>query len=69
MFCIVSANSNLEVVTWGPFDTLKLAKKAKRRVEQIYPKPQHIICELHTLEEANAFIQGSSNEETEEEKG
>lgn len=43
MYCIISSNTSLNVVAWGPFRSLAAAKKAKKKLERVYPQPDHLI--------------------------
>jgi hypothetical protein len=51
MYCIISTNSNLETVAWGPFKTLAEAKKARRILKSTYPKPSHLVLPFQDYNE------------------
>jgi hypothetical protein len=48
-FCVLSTNTNLEAVAWGPFNTLKKAKNAHKALERGFPRAKHIILPFQDM--------------------
>ena len=49
MYGIVSSNSYLDVILWGPFKKLSGAKKTKKALEKAYPNASHLVLPFEDL--------------------
>jgi hypothetical protein len=51
MYAIVSSNAKLEIIVFGPFNTLNFAKIAKRRLEKASPAAKHLLVRFQDMKE------------------
>jgi len=48
-YCIISINSNLEMIAWGPFGKLSSAKKTRKILQRKYPLPKHVLLNFQDI--------------------